>query len=106
MVKQRMEWEKAVQDRYLPQESQEMDSAWNEFGTYHGAGDYGHTSPNSQLLVDIGFTRLLERIDKAAQKNPEKYANLQVRVCGWSAYFVNLSKAEQDAFIQQAENAS
>ncbi len=42
---------------------------------------------------------------KAAQKNPEKYANLQVRVCGWNAYFVNLSKAEQDAFIKQAENS-
>jgi len=25
-------------------------------------------------------------------------------VCGWNAYFVNLSKAEQDAFIRQAEN--
>lgn len=41
---------------------------------------------------------------KAAQKNPEKYANLQVRVCGWNAYFVNLSKDEQDAFIRQAES--
>ena len=41
---------------------------------------------------------------KAAQKNPEKYKNLQVRVCGWNAYFVNLSKAEQDAFIKQAES--
>ena len=41
---------------------------------------------------------------KKAQQNPEKYKNLQVRVCGWNAYFVNLSKAEQDAFIRQAEN--
>lgn len=41
---------------------------------------------------------------KEAQKNPEKYKNLQVRVCGWNAYFVNLSKEEQDAFIKQAEN--
>ena len=40
---------------------------------------------------------------KKAQQNPEKYKNLQVRVCGWNAYFVNLSKAEQDAFIKQAE---
>ena len=29
---------------------------------------------------------------KKAQQNPEKYKNLQVRVCGWNAYFVNLSK--------------
>lgn len=42
---------------------------------------------------------------KKAQADPESYKNLQVRVCGWNAYFVNLSKVEQDAFIQQAENA-
>lgn len=42
---------------------------------------------------------------KAAQENPDQYANLQVRVCGWNAYFVNLTKDEQDAFIKQAENA-
>ena len=41
---------------------------------------------------------------KDAQIHPEKYKNLQVRVCGWNAYFVNLSKAEQDAFIKQSEN--
>lgn len=41
---------------------------------------------------------------KKAQKDPEKYKNLQVRVCGWNAYFVNLSKSEQDCFIKQAEN--
>ena len=41
---------------------------------------------------------------REAQKLPEKYATLQVRVCGWNAYFVNLSKAEQDDFIKQAEN--
>lgn len=40
---------------------------------------------------------------KRAQQNPERYANLQVRVCGWNAYFVNLSKPEQDCFIKQAE---
>ena len=40
---------------------------------------------------------------KRAQKEPEKYKNLQVRVCGWNAYFVNLSKIEQDCFIKQAE---
>lgn len=39
-----------------------------------------------------------------AQKNPEKYKTLQVRVCGWNAYFVDLSSAEQEAFILQAQN--
>jgi formate C-acetyltransferase len=40
---------------------------------------------------------------KDAQQHPEKYQTLQVRVCGWNAYFVNLSKIEQDCFIRQAE---
>jgi formate C-acetyltransferase len=40
-----------------------------------------------------------------AQKNPERYENMQVRLCGWNAYFVNLSKEEQDSFIKQAKNA-
>ena len=43
---------------------------------------------------------------KDAQANPEKYANLQVRVCGWNVFFVNLSKPEQDAFIKQAEGTA
>jgi formate C-acetyltransferase len=40
---------------------------------------------------------------RAAQKDPQKYSTLQVRVCGWNAYFVDLSKIEQDTFIRQAE---
>ena len=40
---------------------------------------------------------------RAAQKDPKQYQNLQVRLCGWNVYFVNLSKVEQDAFILQAE---
>ncbi len=40
---------------------------------------------------------------REAQKNPEKYANLQVRVCGWNARFVELSVAAQETFIRQAE---
>ena len=39
-----------------------------------------------------------------AQKNPEKYANLQIRVCGWNVRFVDLSKAEQDEYIKRAKN--
>lgn len=39
-----------------------------------------------------------------AQAHPEKYANLQVRVCGWNVYFVNLSREEQDIFIRQAQH--
>jgi formate C-acetyltransferase len=39
-----------------------------------------------------------------AQKNPEKYQNLQVRVCGWNVLWNNMSKIEQDAYILRAEN--
>ena len=39
-----------------------------------------------------------------AQKNPEKYQNLQVRVCGWNVLWNNMDKKEQDAYIIRAEN--
>jgi formate C-acetyltransferase len=40
---------------------------------------------------------------KDARQNPEKYKNLQVRVCGWNVLWNNLSAKEQDAYIQRAE---
>lgn len=39
-----------------------------------------------------------------AQKNPDKYKNLQVRVCGWNTLWNNMNKKEQDAYILRAEN--
>ncbi len=39
-----------------------------------------------------------------AQKNPDKYKNLQVRVCGWNVLWNNLSTEEQNAYIERAEN--
>lgn len=38
-----------------------------------------------------------------AQKRPELYKNLQVRVSGWNWNFVDMSKEYQDIFIMQAE---
>lgn len=40
-----------------------------------------------------------------AQKEPEKYQNLQIRLCGWNVRFVDLDKAQQDEFIKQSVNA-
>jgi formate C-acetyltransferase len=40
-----------------------------------------------------------------AQAHPERYANLQVRVCGWNVRFVDLAPAEQDLYIAKAEAA-
>jgi formate C-acetyltransferase len=34
-----------------------------------------------------------------AQRHPENYASLQIRVTGWSVYFTTMSKEEQDQFI-------
>ena len=40
---------------------------------------------------------------RAAQLEPEKYRDLQIRVCGWNVLFNNIRKVEQDGFIRQAE---
>ena len=40
----------------------------------------------------------------AAQKEPEKYRNLLVRVAGYSAYFVDLSPQLQDEIINRTEH--
>jgi formate C-acetyltransferase len=34
-----------------------------------------------------------------AQRHPEHYASLQIRVTGWSVYFTSLSEEEQNQFI-------
>lgn len=39
-----------------------------------------------------------------ARRNPEKYSNLQVRVCGWNVRFTDLAPEAQETFIRQAEN--
>ena len=41
---------------------------------------------------------------KAAQKDPDKYRNLLVRVAGYSAYFVDLSPDLQDEIIRRTEH--
>ncbi len=52
----------------------------------------------------IHFNVLSPDILRAAQKNPEKYQNLQVRLCGWNAKFVDLEKPTQDCLIREAES--
>ena len=43
---------------------------------------------------------------RAAQAEPEKYANLIVRVAGYSDYFCNLNKGLQDEIIARTEHQS
>ena len=40
---------------------------------------------------------------KDAQIHPENHQNLQVRVCGWNAEFIKMTKAEQDEYILRSE---
>ncbi len=42
---------------------------------------------------------------RQAQREPERFANLQVRVCGWSARFVDLAPEVQNIYITKAEAA-
>lgn len=49
------------------------------------------------MQLDIADTELL----KKAQENPDEYQNLSVRVSGWNARFVTLSRDWQDMIIQQ-----
>lgn len=75
------------------------------------AGTSGMTALKGLLLAymnsggfAVHFNVLNSEILKKAQKEPEKYKNLQIRLCGWNAYFVSLSKQVQDEFILQSSN--
>lgn len=51
----------------------------------------------------IHYNVLNTDVLRAAQKKPEDYPNLQVRVCGWNMLFARLPKDQQDEFILRAE---
>ena len=53
----------------------------------------------------IQFNVLNPQTLRDAQLKPELYPNLQVRLCGWNVYFVNLSEEEQNEFIQKCEHS-
>ena len=42
---------------------------------------------------------------KEAKRSPQKYPNLQVRLCGWNVLFSSLSEQAQNEFIMRAGNA-
>ena len=52
-----------------------------------------------QLQISIADTEEL----KCAQENPDEYRDLLVRITGYSAIFVDMSKGAQDAFISREE---
>lgn len=65
----------------------------NLLTTYFHLGG-GHAECN---IVD-------EKVLRLAQKEPEKYRNVSVRVAGYSAYFVDLDAAMQEHIIQKTKN--
>ena len=73
-------------------------------------GDAGLAAMRSLLMTYIKnyghamhFNVMDAAVLRAAQKEPEKYRDLQVRICGWNVYWNSISKREQDAYIRQAE---
>jgi pyruvate-formate lyase len=56
---------------------------------------------SSAMKTDVDSNTL-----KAAQKEPERYRNLMVRVAGYSAYFTELSPNVQDEIIMRTEFTS
>jgi len=61
---------------------------WSDLGIHH-----------------IQFNVIDPDLLKDAQKHPEKHADLIVRVAGYSAYFVDLTKTLQDDIIARTEHA-
>ena len=62
-----------------------------------------------QHWMDNGGTALNVNIVSAdelrdAQRHPERYENLQVRVAGWNVRWIDIPKREQDDFIARAES--
>ncbi len=51
------------------------------------------------MQLDIADSELL----KKAQKHPEEYQNLSVRVSGWNARFVTMNKEWQDMIIERTK---
>lgn len=58
-----------------------------------------------QKGLHVQFNIVSREVLLAAQKNPDQYKNLVVRVAGYSAHFTSLDKAIQDDIIQRTEHA-
>ena len=56
-------------------------------------------------IYHIQFNVVKTKTLLAAQKDPEKYRNLLVRVAGYTAYFVELAKPVQDEIISRSIHA-
>ena len=56
-------------------------------------------------IPHIQFNVVDSRVLRDAQEHPEKYTNLQIRVAGYSAFWIDLSKETQDSIIARTEQS-
>jgi formate C-acetyltransferase len=55
-----------------------------------------------QLQINVVDAQTL----RAAQREPQKYRNLCVRVTGYSAFFVEMGRKAQDELIRRTEQSA
>lgn len=74
------------------------------------SGDSGLSAMRALLMTYIkkfGHAMHFNVMDsnnlRRAQREPEKFRDLQVRICGWNVLWNSISKKEQDSYILQAE---
>jgi pyruvate-formate lyase len=53
----------------------------------------------------IQFNVVDSKVLRDAQEHPDDYANLQIRVAGYSAFWIDLAKETQDAILARTEHA-
>jgi formate C-acetyltransferase len=54
--------------------------------------------------MEIQYNVVSSETLKAAQRDPDSYRNLVVRIAGYSAYFVELNRDCQNDIIRRTEN--
>ena len=97
--KLRIRWEKALKAARLPEEAEEIRKAWTLYGTFHATSDYSHTSPNSRLLLEEGFSGVQKRVQAAAaregltEKQQEFYKSCDIMLTAMGTAALRLSRA-------------
>jgi formate C-acetyltransferase len=78
------------------------------FATEEGIGNIAHLVRGYFKLGGhhIQFNVISANTLREAQKNPQKYRDLIVRVAGYSDYFINLGPKLQDEIIRRTEHGS
>ncbi len=97
--------------REIDRASEESDLLYDKFSGLHfkreGLKKFAsliRTALNDLGIAHIQFNCIKKSILVDAQKHPEKYPTLMVRVAGYSAYFTDLSKDVQDDIISRSEH--